>query len=201
MRAARELACFGAGAALVAPPLRELFEGSMTRHMLLQMPLLVALGLMLGTAWLTAPPTGVAGRLRTLADSFNAGGATGLVAAGFALVLWMLPRSLDAARLDMGIDALKAATLLGAGTAVALSWPRCPPLARLVIHVEVIAMFLRFGWGYAASQERLCAAYLQGDQQRAGVLLVALGLVYAITVAWRPLFGDAGMSGRRQTPR
>jgi hypothetical protein len=122
-------------------------------------------------------------------QSFNAGGVTGLMFASFVMVLWMLPRSLDIARLEVAADALKFVSVPAAGAAVALSWPRLPAIARAVVHLEVIATLLRFGWGYLAAEERLCLAYLAGDQQRTGELLLWLGVAYAIAAAWRPMFG------------
>jgi hypothetical protein len=122
-------------------------------------------------------------------QSFNAGGVTGLVFASFVMVLWMLPRCLDLARLDVAADALKFLSVPAAGAAVALSWPRVPAIARAVVHLEVIATLLRFGWGYLAADQRLCLAYLAGDQQRTGELLLWLGAAYAIAAAWRPMFG------------
>ena len=113
-------------------------------------------------------------------QSFNAGGVTGLIAASFVMVLWMLPRFLDLARLDAPVDALKFLSVPAAGLAVALSWPRLPAIARAVVHLEVIATLLRFGWGYLAAEERLCLVYLADDQQRTGELLLWLGVVYAV---------------------
>jgi len=133
-------------------------------------------------------------------QAFNAGGATGLIAASFVMLLWMLPRCLDLARLDTSIDALKFLSVPAAGFAVALSWPRLPLIARAVVHLEVIATFFRFGWGYLATEERLCLAYLAGDQQRAGELLLWLGCAYAVAVVWRPLFGPARRT-RPYTPK
>src|SRR6185437_7752948 len=148
--------------ALLAPPLRAFAEATMARQMLGQMPLVVLAGWCAGSAWLRAPAGSWIGRMRSVVDSFNAAGATGLVIASFTIVLWMLPRSLDAARFDAGADALKLVTLaLALGFPAALSWPRCSPVVRVLIHVEVIATLIRFGWGYAASDERLCSAYLQ----------------------------------------
>ena len=123
-------------------------------------------------------------------QSFNSGGVTGLVFASFVMVLWMLPRCLDTARLDIAADALKFVSVPAAGVAVALSWPRVPAIARAVVHLEVIATLLRFGWGYLAADQRLCLVYLAGDQQRTGELLLWLGAAYAIAVAWRPMFGS-----------
>src|SRR5262245_51430325 len=159
-------------------------ESSMVLHMLVQLPLLALIGFYFGRQWLRAP-----GRVLAAVQSCNAGGVTGILAASFVMVLWMLPRSLDLARLDAAVDALKFVSVCAAGLAVALSWPRLPAIARAVVHLEVIATLFRFGWGYAAAEERLCLAYLADDQQRTGWLLIYLGAAYAIIFAWRPLFG------------
>ena len=174
--------------ALALPPLRAALESSMTLHMLVQLPLLAAIGYAAGRAWMRSAGSAPARVLRS-AQSFNAGGATGIVFASFVMVLWMLPRFLDLARLDLAADALKFVSIPAAGLAIALSWPRLPAIARGVVHLEVIATFLRFGWAYLATEERLCLAYLAGDQQRAGELLLWLGAAYAVAVAWRPMFG------------
>jgi hypothetical protein len=86
-----------------------------------------------------------------------------------------------------------------AGLAVALSWPCLPVIARAVVHLEVIATFFRFGWGYLAAEERLCLAYLAGDQQLTGELLLWLGLGYCVAVAWRPMFGAPAFWPKRRT--
>src|SRR5262245_50468422 len=111
--------------ALATPLARGWLEASMASHMLVQLPLLAAIGWCIGRAWLRSTHDMAAGTLAG-AQTFNAGGATGLVAASFVMVLWMLPRCLDLARLDAPIDALKFLTVPGAGLAVALSWPRLP---------------------------------------------------------------------------
>jgi hypothetical protein len=168
---------------------RTSLESSMVWHMLVQLPLLAWIGYCVGSAWMHSRTGGaLAGSLKGV-QSFNAGGATGLLTAGFVMVLWMLPRFLDLARLDLLVDAIKFVSLPGAGFAVALSWPRCPLIARAVVHLEVIATLFRFGWGYLAADERLCLVYLINDQQRTGEILILFGAVYAVAVAWRPMFG------------
>ena len=174
---------------LAAPAMRAWLESSMALHMLVQLPLLAATGFLIGRAGWNARPDGAIGRAFGVTQSFNAGGVTGIVAASFVMVLWMLPRFLDLARLDPAVDALKFASVPLAGLAVALSWPRLPVIARAVVHLEVIATFARFGWGYLAADERLCLAYLTDDQQLTGSLLLWLGAFYAIAIAWRPMFG------------
>lgn len=185
------LAAGGLWLALATPPLRAGLESSMTLHMLAQLPLLAVIGYVTGQAWMRSAPAGVVARSREFAQSFNAGGVTGIVAASFVMVLWMLPRFLDAARLDPAADAIKFVAVPLAGLAIALSWPRLPAIAKAVVHLEVIATLLRFGWGYLAAEERLCLAYLADDQQITGTILLWLGLVYSIAVTWRPLFGAA----------
>ena len=175
---------------LATPPVRAWLESSMVMHMLIQLPLLAAIGFCVGSAWLKSQPDGLAACTLGRVQSFNSGGLTGLIFTSFVMVLWMLPRCLDAARLDIAADALKFLSVPAAGVAAALSWPRVPPIARAVVHLEVIATLLRFGWGYLAADQRLCLVYLAGDQQRAGELLLWLGAAYAIGVAWRPMFGS-----------
>jgi hypothetical protein len=174
---------------LAAPPLRGWLESSMAAHMLVQLPLLAWAGYLAGAAWLRARRGGAAARVLEFAQSFNAGGATGLIAASFVMLLWMLPRFLDLARLDEVADALKFVSVPLAGLAVALSWPRLPVIARAVVHLEVIATLFRFGWGYLATDQRLCLVYLADDQQLTGVMLLYLGAAYAVWVTWRPMFG------------
>jgi len=183
------LAAAGLWLVLALPPLRAWLEAGMVSHMLVQLPLLAAAGYCLGAAWMRSRHDGAVARALGAVQSFNAGGATGIVAASFVMVLWMLPRLLDLARLDPTAAALKFVSVPLAGLAVALSWPRLPAIARAVVHLEVIATLLRFGWGYLAAEERLCLAYLADDQQRAGELLLWLGAVYAVAVTWRPMFG------------
>jgi hypothetical protein len=183
------LAAAGLWLVLCAPPLRGWLESSMASHMLVQLPLLAAIGYALGWAWLRSRPGSTAARALATAQSFNTGGVTGILAASFVMVLWMLPRLLDLARFDAGVDALKFVSVPLAGLAVALSWQRLPVIARAVVHLEAIATLLRFGWGYMASEERLCLAYLAGDQQLTGLLLIYLGAAWAAAVTWRPLFG------------
>jgi hypothetical protein len=175
--------------ALAMPPARAWLESTMTQHMLIQLPLLAAIGFCIGSAWLKSQPDGLAWRALESLRSCNSGGVSGLIAASSVMVLWMLPRCLDAARLDIAADALKFISVPAAGAAVALSWPRTPAIARAVVHLEVIATLLRFGWVYLAADERLCLAYLAGDQQRTGELLLWSGAAYAIAVVWRPMFG------------
>jgi hypothetical protein len=185
----RRLLLFGGWLLLPLPVVRAALESSMTLHMLVQLPLLALVGYALGRTVLHPDVPERSPRWLRAIQTCNAGGATGLLAASFVMLLWMLPRCLDLARLDPLVDALKFISLPTAGFAVALSWPRLPHIARAVVHLEVIATLLRFGWGYLAAEQRLCLAYLAGDQARTGELLLWAGALYALAVVWRPMFG------------
>jgi hypothetical protein len=190
------LAAAGLWLLLGVPTMRAWLESSMALHMLVQLPLLAWVGYCSGRAWLQSQPAGPTGRALGVLQSFNAGGVTGILAASFVMVLWMLPRLLDLARLDGFADAIKFISVPLAGLAVALSWQRLPAIARAVVHLEVIATLMRFGWGYLAADQRLCLAYLAEDQQAAGELLLWLGAAYAVCVAWRPMFAGAAAPAR-----
>jgi len=179
----------GAWFVLATPQSRAWLESSMALHMLVQLPLLALIGYCVGRAWLRAQTGSASAQVLGRVQSFNAGGATGLIAASFVMLLWMLPRCLDLARFDAVADVVKFISVPAAGLAIALSWPKLPVIARAVVHLEVIATLFRFGWGYLATDQRLCLAYLADDQQHTGELLIWLGLIYAVAVVWRPMFG------------
>lgn len=181
--------------ALALPAMRASLESTMALHMLIQLPVLALCGFWIGRAWLGARHDGALARMLAYGQTWNAGGATGLVMAAFIMVMWMLPRFLDLARLDPVVDAIKFVTIAAAGVFVAVSWPRCPGIARAVVHLEVIATLLRFGWGYLAAEDRLCLVYLANEQQQAGTLLLWLAALYAIAVIRRPLFGGWHATG------
>ena len=171
-------------AVLWFPPLRDWFEASMLRHMIVQLPLLVAIGWVWGKRLRGHP-------MLDRVQLANRWGATGLLIAVVTMTLWMLPRLLDSARLDLNWETAKFLSVPAlVGTAASLSWHRCPGIARGVIHVEIIATFWRFGWAYLATEERLCLSYLLGDQERTGMALCGIGALWAILVVWKPLFGS-----------
>lgn len=175
--------------ALLLPPLRGWFEASMLRHMILQLPLLVIIGWIWGK-WLTHGAGAAAAGWVARVQFTNRWGATGLLIAIATMTMWMLPRALDSARLDLTWELGKFLSVsILAGTAAALSWHRCPAIARGVIHVEIVATFGRVGWVYLDSEERLCLNYLLVDQQLTGTALCWMGILWSLAAVWRPLFG------------
>lgn len=167
-----------AGLAIVAiaptPHARDLLEGSMFLHMLVQIPALVLAGY-----WLSAE---MPARFREALQTFNAQGVTGWALASLVLTFWMLPRALDMAVADPAVDVAKFAVLLLAGLAIRLS---------LAVSGTVVQLFFLGNWAwmtatvgllYVETPARLCNAYLSGDQTVTGYGLVLEALI--ISAAW-----------------
>lgn len=174
-------------AILLVPAVRHALEATMLAQMLVQIPLLAAIG------WLSMSFLPMSARAAI--DQWNANGISGLVVASLGAMYWMLPRTLDAAVADVGVDALKLVSVpLVVGLPLALSWPRAGFVVRGVFLAEVIASLFRLGWLYRVSPVRLCSAYPLDDQQRLGTSLLVLGTLLFAFIAYSLLVRD----GRRR---
>lgn len=163
--------------------LRPLLEARMTAQMLLQIPLLIGVGMLVGR---TLPP-----RWSARLAPWNHRGVSGLVLATLAVMFWMLPRWLDAAASEPVVDAAKFLSLpLLAGIPLAISWPCAGFVVRGVFLLELIASCFRFGWLYLISPLRLCNNYALEDQQRLGVSLLVLGALLFAWIAYKLLWGS-----------
>ena len=168
--------------ALALPPVRHALEASMTAQMLVQLPLLAGVGYLLGLAL----PVRVAASLA----SWNHRGVTGFVLASLASAYWMLPRLLDVSVTEPAIAAIKFVSVpLLVGLPLAHSWPRSSFVVRGVFLLELIASLFRLGWLYLVSPLRLCNNYLLDDQQRLGQILIAVGAILLLWIAWKLLWG------------
>ena len=168
-------------AVLALPVARHWLESSMWRHMLLQFPLWMLAGALLAAA---LPP-----RLRRAIASCNAHGITGLVWVGVVLSVLMVPRVLDLALRDMGVELAKCAALLLAGVLLRLSWRPAGLVLQGFFLGMLLPMMAVVGQLYIDSPLRLCNAYLQDDQIRLGRWLIGLAAVLALAwlahVGWR----------------
>ncbi|MGH8282477.1 MAG: hypothetical protein ACRESE_01350 [Gammaproteobacteria bacterium] len=168
--------------ALLLPSVQHALTASMTAQMLVQIPLLIAVG------WLVRDA--LPQRLKTAINAWNHNGITGLLLAVCATVFWMLPRSLDAAANEPLMIASKLVSVpLLIGLPLGLSWPRMGFVVRGLFISELIAMFFRIGWVYLVSQVRLCSNYLLGDQQRTGEYMLMIGGAILLWVVVKLLCG------------
>ncbi|SFU83556.1 hypothetical protein SAMN05216350_10648 [Polaromonas sp. YR568] len=159
---------------LAWPGVRHGLEASMTRHMLLQYPLLMLAGYLLATA--------LPGRWLARLNPWNAHGISGLFATAVMLAILMIPRVLDLALVDWRIEILKCLALLACGAAIRLSWQAAGLLVQGFFLGNVLPMMVVAGNLYETSPVRVCNAYLLDDQARLGQMLVWIAA--AIAAAW-----------------
>lgn len=167
---------------LMVPPVRHAVEATMTGQMLVQIPLLIAIGYFLGRAMSPYLPSWIA--------HWNHGGVTGLVLTSIAGLVWMLPRLLDASVAEpWAILAKFVSVPLLIGLPFGISWPRAGFIVRGVFLLEFIATFFRLGWLFVISPTRLCSNYLLSDQQRLGEYLLFIGAGLLLITVFKLMFG------------
>jgi len=149
-------------------------EVDMARHMLLEFPLLVALG------------AALAHRLAPRADAaiarFDRYGLTGWTFASLVLAFWMIPAALDAAIGSAAVNAAKYASLVASGFAVRSAMRRSPIALEAFFVGNFAWMAATVGLVYQEAEAQLCLNYLANSQQRAGRGLVVFAVV--ALVAW-----------------
>ena len=145
---------------LALPGMRHFLEASMTRHMLVQFPLLALAGFCLAGAL----PQSFVARL----DRWNGYGISGLSATALALGLLMIPRLLDLALVDGRVELAKWLALLLSGAALRLSWRPAGLLVQGFFLGNVLPMTAVVGYLFESSPVRVCNAYLLDDQERLG---------------------------------
>jgi hypothetical protein len=147
-------------------------EASMARHMLVQLPLLVAAG------WCAAATLAARWPIARIDDY----GITGLSALLFVSAYWMVPRALELSLSVPLAEAAKFASLLALGLVLPGSLARCPWVVQLFFLGNFGAMMAIAGVQYQNLPERLCNAYLLDDQALTGMGLVIGAIV--ISLAW-----------------
>jgi hypothetical protein len=144
-------------------------EVDMARHMLLEFPLLIALG------------AALAHRLAPRADAVIARvdhyGLTGWTFASLVLAFWMIPAALDAAIGSAAVNMAKYASLVASGFAVRSAMRRSPIALEAFFVGNIAWMAATVGLVYQETEMQLCLNYLADSQQRAGRGLVVFAVV------------------------
>ena len=157
---------------LALPGVRHYLEASMTRHMLVQFPLLALCGFLLTDK--------LPGQWRNRLNRWNGHGITGLFATALVLALLMIPRLLDLALVDGRIELAKWLALIVCGAALRLSWQPAGLLVQGFFLGNVLPMTVVVGYLFETSPVRVCNAYLLDDQARLGERLVWLSAATAL---------------------
>jgi hypothetical protein len=174
-------AALGLLAVLASSPARQFLEGSMSRHMLGQYPLLALCGALLA-GWLLAVRSEHAPVRQALGSSWNAHGMTGLFGTAMVLAILMIPRVLDLALVQPWVEFAKVTALVVCGAAIRLSWRPASWLVQGFFLGQVLPMMTVAGTLYESSPTRICNAYLLDDQILLGRLLVWIAA--GIALVW-----------------
>lgn len=150
-------------------------EASMLRHMLLQLPLIVAAGALLG-----APLVPV----RRMA-AIDEHGLTVLSALMFISAYWMIPRALELSLAGGMTEAAKFLSLFAIGMLLPGAAQRANIVIQLFFLGNFCAMTAIAGMLYQELPQRLCNAYLLDDQAHTGMALVAASV--GVALAWSAL--------------
>jgi len=160
---------------LSIPPMRTLIEESMVWHMSIQMPAIIL------TGWMANSHSIAVVRTDRLAP-WNRYGLTGFIVAQGVLAYWMLPLAIDRAVVVPHVDIIKLSTLLICGVILQDSFSRAPAVLQLFFVGYLVSMMTWLGIFYATTDLRLCNAYSQVSQARAGRAVASLGI--ALGIGW-----------------
>lgn len=157
------------------------FESSMVTHMLVQFPLLIALGFTI------FEPNAQLNAFLTRVDPL---GAIAFIVFTGWMLFWMLPLNLDLATIDPAIRALKLISVpIGIGWCVRWLWHQATTVLKCVVVFEIWASITRLGWLYVESPQQLCSSYLIGEQQQVGKILLIISVISGIILVAYSLFG------------
>jgi hypothetical protein len=163
---------------LTLPAVRNWLERDMVLHMLIQLPLIVAGGMLCAVATLR--------RVLKCAD-WNRLGLTGFIWATMVVVIWMLPKSIDDAIAQPIIEVMKFLSLGILGFLLRDALARAPlPLEGFFLGNSVW-MMATVGLLFQSSERRLCNAYGLDSQVATGRGLVIFSLMIAVVWVWRIL--------------
>jgi hypothetical protein len=167
-------AAAGVACLLFATLSRDWLEASMLRHMLLQLPLLVAAGWLLSAGWRSGNWS-----------HLDQHGITGLTALLFITGYWMIPRALEQSINSPLAEAAKFVSLLALGAVLRGSLRRANWIVQLFFLGNFSWMMAIAGIQYQNMPQRLCNAYLLDDQIVTGLALVIASIVIAMAWCWR----------------
>ena len=153
---------------------RHWLESDMARHMLIEFPLLLAVGAAL--AWATD------GATRGLLACCNLLGLSGFALVSVTLGYWMIPAALDASVGNGWAAAAKWLTLLASGYLLPASFSLAPLPVQGFMLGNAVWMTAAVGLVYQNAERQLCLYYLADAQLVAGQGLVVAAVV--IGVAW-----------------
>ncbi|WP_020167801.1 MULTISPECIES: hypothetical protein [Methylotenera] len=153
------------------PIFKYLIADSMAFHMLVQIPLLILAGYLIGRCLKLHPNPKSLYIILSCWLWFL-----------FATLFWMLPISLDKALLSYGWDFFKIISLMLSGLLLTIALSSSKILSLFFIGSTVMMLFF-IGYYYQDTTLRLCNSYLIESQQNAGIGLIAMAFAIVFLCA------------------
>lgn len=171
MNTPRVLALLALAAAIGGAPW---LESRMMLHMFVQLPLLLASGVLFAIGSISSNTAHVPWPLARV-------GCTIVFVTG-VITTWMIPRALDAAVEHWMIDVLKGGTMLLAGAFGYSAWQQASTVVRTFVFGNAAWMTAVAGMLFLDARERLCTTYGAGEQKQAGVALISVTVIAVLLV-------------------
>jgi len=156
----RSLIGGGVYALLLLPPVVHWMESIMIVHMLIQLPLLIIAGYLIGNDMIK--------RLAPFFEKWNANGVPGILVFVFITMYWMLPRAMDEALSFWYVEWFKFISLPIAGIFIADSWNKIKGTGKAFVYLNYLPMFALMAWLYIDSPIQICNNYLETEQKVLG---------------------------------
>jgi hypothetical protein len=160
---------------LLIPPIRSFMESVMVLHMLIQLPMLIVVGYLLGDLLMRKVPH--------VFSKGNENGVPGIILIFSITMYWMLPRALDEALTFPIHEVFKFISLPLVGILLADSWRKIKPLGQAFIYFNYLSMFALMAWLYLDSPIQICNNYLVVQQKVLGwgfLLITAFMVLYMV---------------------
>ncbi|MEN1967301.1 hypothetical protein WMZ97_04400 [Lentibacillus sp. N15] len=157
---------------LLLPPTVQFLESIMLFHMLVQLPLLIMSGWLIGSY--------IMERFHSFFDRFNNNGIPGILTVIMITMYWMLPRALDEALTLWYNELFKFVSLpLLAGVLLRDSWKKLQTVGKSFVYLNYVPMFGLMAWLYIDSPIQICNNYLAGQQKILGwgFLFITTGMI------------------------
>ncbi|TXL66668.1 DUF1404 domain-containing protein [Cerasibacillus terrae] len=160
---------------LIIPPITTYMESIMLVHMLIQFPLLILAGWLIGEWVLERWPYHFL--------KWDANGIAGIILVIFITTYWMFPRAMDESLTIWHIELFKFISLPLVGILLRNSWRKLTIIGRSFVFLNYLSMFGLMGWFYIDSPVQICNNYLEIEQQMLGwgfVVITGIMIVYVL---------------------
>jgi len=165
---------------LLLPPVVTFLESIMITHMLVQMPLLIIAGWLIGDYMVKRYPT--------FFEKWNGTGIPGIVLVYIVTMYWMIPRAMDEALTLYVVEIFKFISFpLFVGIPLRASWEKLSELGKGFIIFNYIPMFGMMAWLYIDSPIQICNNYLESEQKVLGwgfLFIMLFMLLYILQIVF-----------------